>query len=75
MKSLARRLNALERLTPEKRVIFVCTMGLKGDEITEVLSGGKTWTRQLPETEQEFLSRVKTVLEVKGPYPRFAIVS
>ena len=75
MKSLARRLTALESSIPEKQVIFVCTMGLKGDEITEVLSGGETWTRQLPETEQEFLSRVKTVLEVKGPYPRFAIVS
>jgi hypothetical protein len=75
MRNLERRLKRVETRVPEKRVIFVCTLGLEGDEITKVSSGEEKWTRQESETEQEFLGRVRKELEVTGPYPRFGIVS
>jgi len=75
MPSLAARLTAIERVTPEKRVIFFGWMREEGTEITKVSSGEEKWTRQESETEQQFLGRVGKELEVSGPYPRFGIVS
>jgi len=66
---------AIERVIPEKRVIFFGWMREEGTEITKVSSGGEKWVRQESEAEQEFLSRVRKELEVTGPYPRLGIVS